>query len=118
MDKDTKINPNIMTDVINNELQDMLRKGVKSKDEFRARLDQYLAWRLYIYDTYGWKGKNLADLFVEDFEYFEKDDFEAFGKNDIKRLRTQLRSNGAYIRVKRFMPISEALVEAIREELI
>ena len=87
MNKDIKANTNItITD--NDELQNMLRKGVRPKDETRARLDRYLAWRLHIYNTYGWKEKNLADSFVEDFEYFEKDDFEAFGKNNLKRLRT------------------------------
>ena len=114
MDKDTKTNTNTMTD---DELQDMIRKGVKPKDESRARLGQYLSWRLHIYDLYEWKGTILADSFVEDFQHFDRDDFEAFKKNDIKRLRNQLRSKGVFVRVKRFLSISDVLMKAIQDEL-
>ena len=58
-----------------------------------------------------------TDSFAEDFQHFDRDDFEAFKKDDIKRLRNQLRSKGVIVRVKWFLSISDALVEAIQEEL-
>ena len=113
---DIKANINITMD--DDELQDMIRKGVKPKDESRVRLDQYLYWRLHIYDLYEWKGAILSDSFAEDFQHFDRDDFEAFKKDDIKRLRNHLRSKGVFVRIRRFLAISDALVEAIREELV
>ena len=40
MDVNKKTNTNIIID--DDELQNIIRKGIKPKDEFKVRLDQYL----------------------------------------------------------------------------
>ena len=41
----------------------------------------FVDWRLSIYKEKGWKGFNLQESFVDDFELFIKDILNNFGKD-------------------------------------
>ena len=57
----------------------------------------FVDWRLSIYKENGWKGFDLWENFINDFESFTKDILDSLGKDQLKKTRDYLRENGVYI---------------------
>ena len=57
----------------------------------------FVNWRLSIYKENGWKGFNLWESFINDFELFIKDILDNLNKNQLKKIRDYLHKNRVYI---------------------
>ena len=79
--------------------------------EVKAFVDQ----RLSIYKENGWKGFDLWESFVDDFESFTKDILDSLGKDRLKKIRDYLRENGVYIRKEARKSIADGLLGTILE---
>ena len=75
----------------------------------------FVDWRLSIYKENGWKGFDLWESFVDDFETFTKDILNNLSKDRLKKIRDYLRENGVYIRKEARKLIIDGLLEAIHE---
>jgi hypothetical protein len=75
----------------------------------------FVDWRLSIYKEKGWKGFDLWESFVDDFESFTKDILSDLGKDRLKEIRDYLRENGVYIRKEARKSIADGLLGAIHE---
>ena len=103
---------NIMTE---DELNNMLSKGVKPKEEIKVTLTQFVRWRIQTYEQHKWR--NLSDIFAEDFQQFVKEDFETLDKDTLYSLRDCLRANGVYIRRGRGVTASQALTNVVQQDI-
>ena len=106
------INTNTMTE---RELNNMLFKGVDPKKETIETLTQFVRWRIQAYEQHKWD--SLSNIFVEEFQQFVKEDFDTLDKGELYSLRTCLRANGVYIRKGRGVAISQALANAVQEDI-
>ncbi len=75
----------------------------------------FVDWCLLIYEENGWKGFNLWESFVDDFELFTRDILDDLGKDRLKKIRDYLRENGVYIRKEARKSIADGLLGAIHE---
>jgi hypothetical protein len=75
----------------------------------------FVDWRLSIYKEKGWKGFDLWESFVDDFESFTKDILNDLGKDRLKTIRDYLRENRVYIRKEARKSIADGLLGAIHE---
>src|SRR6266704_4371936 len=75
----------------------------------------FVDWRLSIYEENGWKGFDLWESFVDDFESFTRDILDDLGKDRLKKIRDYLRENGVYIRKEARKSIADGLLGAIHE---
>ena len=69
----------------------------------------FVDWRLSIYKENGWKGFNLWESFVNNFESFIKDILNDLGKDRLKEIRDYLCENGVYIRKEARKSIADGL---------
>src|SRR5271165_3103143 len=72
-------------------------------------------WRLSIYKENKWKGFDLWESFVDNFETFTRDILDDLGKDRLKRIRDYLRENGVYIQKEARKSIADGLLRAIYE---
>jgi len=75
----------------------------------------FVNWRLSIYKKKGWKGFDLWESFIDDFESFTKDILNDLGKDRLKEIRDYLRENRVYIRKEARKLIADGLLGAIHE---
>ena len=75
----------------------------------------FVDWRLSIYKEKGWKGFDLWESFVDDFESFTKDILNDLGKDRLKEIRDYFRENGVYIRKEARKLIADGLLGTIYE---
>jgi len=75
----------------------------------------FVDWRLLIYNENRWKGFDLWESFVDDFETFTKDILVKLGKDRLKRIRDYLRENSVFVYKEARKPVAEALLETINE---
>ena len=75
----------------------------------------FVDWRLLTYKENGWKGFDLWESFVDDFESFTKDILNDFGKDRLKEIRDYLHENRVYIRKEARKSIADGLLGAIHE---
>ena len=68
-----------------------------------------------IYKKKGWKGFDLWESFVDDFELFIRDILNDLSKDWLKKIRDYLRENGVYIRKEARKSIADGLLGAIHE---
>ena len=108
----TNINTNIMTE---RELNKMLSKGVDPKKETIETLTQFVRWRVQAYEQHKWDP--LSDIFAEEFQLFDREDFDALDKAELYSLRTCLRTNGVYVRKGRGVSMAQALANVVQEEI-
>jgi len=58
----------------------------------------FVDWRLSIYKENGWKGFDLWESFINNFESFTRDILDNLGKDRLKKIRDYLRKNSVYVR--------------------
>src|SRR6266568_2026162 len=75
----------------------------------------FVDWRLLIYKENGWKGFDLWESFVDDFESFTKDILNDLGKDRLKKIRDYLHKNGVYVRKEARKSIADGLLGAIHK---
>src|SRR6266702_1386464 len=75
----------------------------------------FVDWRLLIYKKKGWKGFDLWESFINDFESFTKGIFNDLGKDRLKEIRDYLCENRVYIRKEVRKSIADGLLGAIHE---
>jgi hypothetical protein len=75
----------------------------------------FVDWRLLTYKENGWKGFDLWESFIDDFETFTRNILDDLGKDRLKRLRDYLRENGVYIQKEARKSIADGLLRAIHE---
>ena len=75
----------------------------------------FVNWRLLIYKENGWKGFDLWESFVDDFELFMRDILDNLGKDWLKEIRDYLRENRVYIRKEARKLIADGLLGTIYE---
>ena len=78
-------------------------------------VEVFVNWRLLIYKENGWKGFDLWESFVNDFESFIKDILNDLGKDWLKKIRDYLRENRVYVRKEARKSIADGLLVAIHE---
>jgi hypothetical protein len=76
----------------------------------------FVDWRLSVYKENRWKGFDLWESFVDDFESFTKGILDGLGKDRLKTIREYLRENGVYVRKEARKSIAEGLLGAIHEQ--
>ena len=108
IDENNIKNNNTMTD---DELNNMLFKGINPKDVFKETLSQFVRWRIQSYNQHKWN--LLSDIFAEEFQNFTRDDFEILSKETQYSLRTCLRANEVYVRKERGVIASQALAKVV-----
>jgi len=74
-------------------------------------------WRLSRYEEHDITGDDLSMLYGQDFNNFTAEIFEQADQAIQSRLRKFLRKYGVYVNKARGLRISDALVEAVKEEL-
>ncbi len=75
----------------------------------------FIDWRLLIYKENGWKGFDLWESFIDDFESFIRDILNDLGKDWLKKIRDYLCKNGVYVRKEARKSIADGLLGAIHE---
>ena len=75
----------------------------------------FVDWRLSTYKKYGWKGFDLWESFVDDFESFTRDILDDLGKDRLKKIRDYLHRNGVYVRKEARKSIADGLLGVIHE---
>jgi hypothetical protein len=75
----------------------------------------FVDWRLSIYKENRWKGFDLWESFVDDFETFTKDILDNLGKDRLKRIRDYLRENSVFVQKEARKSIAEGLLATIHE---
>ena len=75
----------------------------------------FVNWRLLIYKENGWKGFDLWESFIDDFESFIKDILNNLNKDQLKKIRDYLRENGVYIRKEARKLIADSLLRVIHK---
>ncbi|RKF83902.1 putative glycosyl transferase [Golovinomyces cichoracearum] len=63
-----------------------------------------------------WSGLTLANQLAEDFQHFKQEHFNLSKKETLTNFRKYLRQNGVYISMQRFLSISKALADAIKND--
>src|SRR6266702_4644034 len=79
------------------------------------KVKAFVDWRLSIYKKKGWKGFDLWESFVDDFESFTRDILDDLGKDRLKKIRDYLCKNGVYVRKEARKSIADGLLGAIHE---
>jgi len=75
----------------------------------------FVDWRLSIYKENGWKGFNLWESFIDDFESFIRDILDNLGKDRLKKIRDYLRKNSVYVWKEARKLIADGLLGTILE---
>ena len=70
---------------------------------------------MIIYKENGWKGFDLWESFVDDFESFTRDILDDLGKDRLKRIRDYLRENNVFVQKEARKSIIEGLLATIHE---
>lgn len=81
----------------------------------RESVTEDIANAITTWETYNWKDTLLWESFQDDFKGYKEDDFRLVNNNDIRRLRTFLRSRGVWIEKSR-TTIVKSLFNALQEE--
>ena len=76
-------------------------------------VEAFVDWRLSIYKENGWKGFDLWESFIDDFESFTKDILNDLGKDQLKKIRDYLHENRVYIRKEARKLITDSLLGII-----
>ena len=61
--------------------------GINATTTDPKEIKAFVEWRLLTYKENGWKGFDLWESFVDDFETFTKDILDNLGKDRLKRIR-------------------------------
>src|ERR1700722_16728803 len=77
--------------------------------------EAFINWRLLIYKKKGWKGFDLWESFINDFELFTKNTLNDLGKDQLKKIRDYLRENGVYVRKEARKSIADSLLGTIHK---
>src|ERR1700723_2628166 len=75
----------------------------------------FVNWRLLIYKKKGWKGFDLWESFINDFESFIRDILNNLGKDRLKKIRDYLRKNRVYVRKEARKSMADGLLGTIHE---
>jgi hypothetical protein len=89
--------------------------GIDATDTDIKEVKAFVDWRLSIYKENGWKGFDLWESFVDDFETFTKDILDNLGKDRLKRIRDYLRENNVFVQKEARKSIAEGLLATIHE---
>src|SRR6516162_6169280 len=89
--------------------------GINATTTDIKEVKAFVDWRLSIYKENGWKGFDLWESFVDDFETFTRDILDNLGKDRLKRIRDYLRDNGVYIQKEARKSIADGLLGVIHE---
>jgi len=89
--------------------------GINATTTDIKEVKAFVDWRLSIYKENGWKGFDLWESFVDDFETFTKGILDELGKDRLKRLRDHLREKGVYVKKEARKSITDGLLGAIHE---
>lgn len=80
-------------------LNSILFKEVDSKKEIIEIFIQFIRWRIQAYKQHKWD--LLSNIFIKEFQLFDRKDFNALNKAELYNLRTCLRINKIYVKKKR-----------------
>jgi hypothetical protein len=76
-------------------------------------IDEFIRWKIKIYDENRWIGTDLSIYYGEDFGIFKSEIFKMASPINLRNLR-----HGVYVNRARFVHTADTLTEAIKEELI
>ena len=91
------------------------KTGIDATATDIKEVEAFVDWRLSIYKENRWKGFDLWESFVDDFESFTRDILNNLGKDRLKEIRDYLRENRVYIRKEARKSIADSLLRAIHE---
>src|ERR1700722_4148161 len=91
------------------------KTGINATATNIKEVEAFINWHLSTYKENGWKGFNLWESFVDDFESFTRDILNDLSKDQLKKIRDYLRENGVYIRKEARKSIADGLLGAIHE---
>jgi len=89
--------------------------GINATTTNIKEVKAFVNWRLSIYEKKGWKGFDLWESFINDFESFIKDILNNLSKDRLKTIRDYLCENRVYIRKEARKSIADGLLGAIHE---
>ena len=73
------------------------RNGIDLETADNDEIEGFIEWRIKVYKRKEWRGKDLWEVFEEDFEGFKKETFQGGGRDATRELRDCLRAKGVYI---------------------
>ncbi|RKF83614.1 hypothetical protein GcC1_000019 [Golovinomyces cichoracearum] len=77
------------TDTLNDkDLQNLLRYGFQPSNHSVETIDKFTQWRIQIYHINRYNNSNLSNEFADDFQYFNKTNFEKTAKDIKPNLRS------------------------------
>jgi len=91
------------------------KTGINATATDIKEVKAFVNWRLSIYKENGWKGFNLWESFVNDFESFIRDILNNLGKDQLKKIRDYLRENRVYVWKEARKSIADGLLGTIHE---
>jgi hypothetical protein len=89
--------------------------GINATATDIKEIKAFVDWRLLTYKENGWKGFDLWESFINDFETFTRNILDDLSKDRLKRLKDYLRENGVYIQKEARKSIADSLLRAIHE---
>lgn len=79
--------------------------------------EQFLKWRVDVYEKSKWDGHTLCENFASDFAHFSKHDFNSCQIDQLRRLRDVLLKRDVNLKIVQGSKIGKVLREAVKEEL-
>lgn len=73
------------------------RNGIDLGTADNDEIEGFIEWRIKVYKREEWQGKDLWEVFEDDFEGFTKETFHGGGKDATRKLRNCLRAKGVYV---------------------
>ena len=73
------------------------RNGIDLETADNDEVEGFIEWRIKVYKREEWRGKDLWEVFEDDFEGFKKETFQGGGKDATRELRDCLWANGVYV---------------------
>jgi hypothetical protein len=73
------------------------RNGIDLETADNDEIEGFIEWRIKVYKREEWRGKDLWEVFEDDFEGFTKETFQGGGKDATRKLRDCLRAKGVYV---------------------
>jgi predicted nuclease of restriction endonuclease-like RecB superfamily len=98
-------------------LEQKWRYGIKLPADVED-LIEFTNWKIKVYTKRNWSNSNLSLCYSEDFEDFDSNTFRSIGKETQQALQDFLRSRGVYVQVGRGYSMADALIAAVKEELL
>src|SRR6266516_5585907 len=90
------------------------RNGIDLGSADSDEIEGFIEWRIKVYKREEWQGKDLWEVFEDDFEGFTKETFQGGGKDATRKLRDCLRTKGVYVPKDR-RPITTNLELVLKE---